>query len=95
MDFKANTLNDEVLTPLNKYLADDEITNIDWNGNELWIKDVYNRCYRVDDPDVTANYIHNLIAIMANSKGINFNKESNTLQTDNEELHMRIRVNYE
>lgn len=32
MDFKANTLNDEVLTPLNKYLADDEITNIDWNG---------------------------------------------------------------
>lgn len=68
MDFKANTLNDEVLTPLNKYLADDEITNIDWNGNELWIKDVYNRCYRVDDPDVTANYIHNLIAIMANSK---------------------------
>lgn len=56
MDFKANTLNDEVLTPLNKYLADDEITNIDWNGNELWIKDVYNRCYRVDDPDVTANY---------------------------------------
>ena len=33
MDFKANTLNDEVLTPLNKYLADDEITNIDWNGN--------------------------------------------------------------
>lgn len=90
MDFKANTLNDEVLTPINKYLADDEITNIDWNGNELWIKDVYNRCYRVDDPDVTANYIHNLIAIMANSKGINFNKESNTLQTDNEELHMRI-----
>lgn len=90
MEFNITTLNDKRLEPLMLYLNNPDITNIDWHGGELWLKDVYNRCYKVDDPNVTSAFINDLISVIANSQGNNFNQDFNILETDSKEYHMRI-----
>ena len=35
-----------------KYLQDDEVTDVDYNGKDVWVKDVYNRRYKVDEPEI-------------------------------------------
>lgn len=89
-EFQTGILTPERLKPLQKYLDDEAVTNIDYNGTELWIKDTSNRCYRIDDEEVTYEYINSLIAHIANSKGKRFNYEENVLETENEELHIRV-----
>ena len=37
-----------------KYLQDDEVTDVDYNGKDVWVKDVYNRRYKADEPDCFA-----------------------------------------
>lgn len=90
MEFKTGVLTLERLKPIQKYLENDEITNIDWNGTELWLRDTSNRCYKDDNTDVDETYVNNLIANIANSKGEVFNQEKNILETANEELHIRV-----
>ena len=64
-EFQTGILTPERLKPLQKYLDDEAVTNIDYNGTELWIKDTSNRCYRVNDEEITYEYINSLIANIA------------------------------
>lgn len=97
MEFETGILTPERLEPLREYLEDDKITNIDWNGSELWIKTIFNQCYRVDPSEcrVTEDYIDTLIANITNSKSQMFNIENNRLEVENEDLHIRITAVHE
>lgn len=91
-DFKTGLLTPERLAPLQQYLEDEKITNIDWHGDELWIKTIDNESYRVDPKECKINqkYIDDLIANIVNSKSKRFNAEDNRLEVENEDLHLRI-----
>ena len=41
-------LGKEYFGPLWKYIVNEEITDVDYNGREIWLTNIYNERYRVN-----------------------------------------------
>lgn len=90
----TGVLTEEKLRPINKYLCDETITDIDWNGSALWLRDVNNVKIKVtDNPDVTPEYINTFTQNIANSVSTEFNIDKPILEAETENL--RITAVYE
>ena len=91
-EFQTGILTPERLKPLQPFLDDERITDIDWNGCELWVNTVTNESYMIDskEHDVTEQYVETLCAHIANSKHTNLNSENNYIRVESEDLHLRI-----
>ena len=48
-------LGKEYFGPLWKYIANEEITDVDYNGREIWLTNIYNERYRVNQAYVDDN----------------------------------------
>lgn len=48
-------LGKEYFGPLWKYIANEEITDVDYNGREIWLTNIYNERYRVNQAYVDEN----------------------------------------
>ena len=85
-------LTEDRLRPFLPYLNDEEITDIDWHGDSLWVNTIYNESKMIpaNQHTVTKEYINSFVQNVANSQSKFFNKENYKLETDSEELCLRI-----
>ena len=49
-------LGKEYFGPLWKYIANEEITDVDYNGREIWLTNIYNERYRVNQAYVEYDF---------------------------------------
>ena len=68
--------------PFLDYLADENITDICWNGRSLWIDDVTIGRYEVEDVSAfTPQFIEQFATRVSNYAGVNFNAYETLLET--------------
>ena len=66
--------------PLWSYIEDDEITDIDFNGMDLWITNTANERIKVEEHGVTKEFIEKFSHYIANNVSKPFNKVENLLE---------------
>ena len=80
----------ERLRPFLKYLKDDEITDVDWNGSDLWVKNIYNESIIIpkEEHDVTSEFIQAFTTHVSNSVSKLFNQENCVLEAETEDYRI-------
>lgn len=73
-----------------KYIEDDDITVIDYNGYGLWIQDFNNRKKKVEDVEIPPLFIEQFTQRIANSVSKEFNKQNPILEAETERLRISI-----
>lgn len=74
--------------PLWKYLCQDEITNVDWDSGQLWVKYANRTRKRVYDPEITEEFIHRFSLIVANHESRPFHRLDSVLSAETEQLRI-------
>ena len=78
----AGLLTEDKLNPLMRYIKDTNITDIDWNGTALWVRDVNNCRWKENNPAVTPEYINSLVIHIANAVSQPFNVDNQILECE-------------
>lgn len=78
----AGLLTEDKLNPLKRYIKDTNITDIDWNGTALWVRDVNNCRWKENNPAVTPEYINSLVIHIANAVSQPFNVDNQILECE-------------
>jgi pilus assembly protein CpaF len=81
-------LGEEKYGPLLKYIRNPLITDIDYNGRALWVKDIHNIRSRIDDGAVTQEFIRCFITQVANVVSKPFNKQFKVLEAETDALRI-------
>lgn len=74
--------------PLAKYVADDNITDVDWDCDSLWIKYANKRREKVEDPEVTKEFIWNFIERVAMHESVPFNPKNKSFSAETDTLRI-------
>lgn len=77
-----------MLGPFQKYIDDPNVTDVDFNGRALWIRDIYGRKKKVSEPDLTSGFINNFAQNVANFVSRPFNRVDNVLEAETKELRI-------
>lgn len=77
------------LDEIEEFLKNDDITNIDWNGQELWIDDLYRGRIK-DDKKLSKEFINNFTTKLANEMNTNLNNHNPYLEAETENLRISI-----
>ena len=85
-------LGKEYFGPLWKYVADEKITDVDYNGREIWLTNTENMRYRAN-PEyikefITDNFIEQFTQRIANVVSRQFNKQNPQLEAETSELRV-------
>ena len=79
-------LGKEYFGPLWKYIANEEITDVDYNGREIWLTNIYNERYRVNqayvDENMTLAFVEQFTQRIANVVSQQFNKQNPELEAE-------------
>lgn len=78
----ANVLLPDKFGAFYKYLQDEEVTDVDYNGKDVWIKDVYNRRYKVYEPDITPMFVNDFCQRVADVASKSFNRNMPVLEAE-------------
>jgi len=73
-----------------KYVNNDEVTDIDFNGTDLWITDSQNTRTAIKDHGITTDFVNNFSQRVANQVSKSFNKMSPLLEAETETLRISI-----
>ncbi len=76
--------------PLWEFIKDDEITDIDYNGRDLWITTADNERKKIQNHGITQEQIEKFSHYVANNVNRPFNKEHNLLEADTDVLRISI-----
>lgn len=76
--------------PFWEYVEDDNITDVDFNGTDLWITDAKNRRTKIEDHGVTADFVQAFSQRVANQVSKPFNKMNNLLEAETKTLRISI-----
>ena len=76
--------------PLWRYVRNDKITDIDYNGNQLWITDVENERYLIRSHGITEKFVEQFSHRIANEVSKPFNKKNNLLEAETNTLRISI-----
>ena len=82
----AGLLTEDKLYPLLSYITDTNITDIDWNGTALWLRDIHNRRWKENNPAVTPEYINSLVMHIANAVSQSFNVDNQILECEMDKM---------
>lgn len=87
-------LGKEYFGPLWEYVADPDITDIDYNGTEIWLTNVFNERYQLDqnfvDTYMTVAFVEQFTQRIANVVSRQFNKRNPELEAETSELRVTI-----
>ena len=87
-------LGKEYFGPLWKFISNDEITDIDYNGSEIWLTNFYNERFKVSPVYVreyiTPSFVEQFTQRIANVVSRQFNKRSPELEAETSELRVTI-----
>ena len=77
-----------------KYVSDSMITDIDYNGSELWLTNIYNERFRVNEnivaEQMTPSFMEQFASRIANVVSQQFNKRNPELEAETEDLRVTI-----
>lgn len=82
-------INDQQYGELLPFVKDEKITDINWNGNELWIDNIETGRY-CSDVKLSPEFVNQFSAHVANVKSASFNKYNPKLEADSEGLRISI-----
>ena len=87
-------LGKEYFGPLWKFIANEEVTDIDYNGSEVWLTNIYNERFRVSpvyvQEYITPSFVEQFTQRIANVVSRQFNKRSPELEDETSELRVTI-----
>lgn len=87
-------LGKEYFGPLYRFVADQNVTDIDFNGSEVWITDITNERYQVDaeyvNTYITPAFVEQFTQRIANLVSVQFNKKNPELEAETSELRVTI-----
>ncbi len=87
-------LGKEYFGPLWKFITNEEITDVDYNGRELWLTNIYNERYRVSqayvDENMSTVFVEQFTQRIANVVSRQFNKRCPELEAETSELRVTI-----
>lgn len=76
--------------PLEEFVKNDYITDIDFNGKDLWTIDQSNKKVRHDEIMVDPAFIRRLAQNIANAEAQEFNQQTPALEAETEDLRISI-----
>lgn len=76
--------------PLWRYVKNERVTDIDYNGRQLWITDVGNERYQVKNSGITDKFVEQFSHRIANEVSKPFNKKNNLLEAETDTLRISI-----
>jgi len=71
-----------------KHLADDDVTDFDFNCGNLWLSTVSTLPRRIDDPAINTAYMEKFANYIGRMEGSNFNETENTVFAASETLRI-------
>lgn len=74
--------------PLYEFVKDDDISDIDWDGDSLWISSISKGTKKVDIKGVDAHFVNRFSHYVANSVQCEFNQTEQTLSAETETLRI-------
>ena len=83
-------LDENMFGPLWPLIQDESISDIDWDGDALWISSVKDGTKRADIPGVNENFVNTFSHYVANSQGVEFNQIKDVLQAETPTLRITI-----
>lgn len=83
-------LNESIFGPLWSLIQDETISDIDWDGNSLWVSSVKDGTKKVDIPGIDEKFVSTFSHHVANSQGAEFNQIKNVLQAETPTLRITI-----
>lgn len=86
---KKLQINDEQYGPLLPFVQNETITDINWNGKELWIDDIMTGRQRLDVV-LEEDFVNQFSAHVANIESASFNKYNPILEADSGGLRISI-----
>lgn len=84
-----NNIKDTLFIELTEEMNDDSITDIEWDGDCLWLKQIGIGCY-LSPKKLSKNYVDNLAIRLSNIMGRNFNQANPVLEADTKTLRISI-----
>lgn len=91
---KINTslieISPEYFGELWKYIDDDDITVVDYNGYELWVQDFNNRKTKIEDVNISPLFIEQFTQRIANNVSKELNKQNPVVEAETEKLRISI-----
>lgn len=76
--------------PFWKYIEDDNITDVDFNGTDLWLTDTQNRRTVIKDHGITWDFVEAFSQRVANQVSKEFNKNEKLLEAETNTLRISI-----
>lgn len=80
--------------PLWKFIANEDITDVDYNGREVWLTNIYNERYKVSqtfvDENITSGFVEQFTQRISNVVSRQFNKRNPELEAETSELRVTI-----
>lgn len=76
--------------PFLKYINDNMVTDINFNGRETWIDHLEKGRFRADDIEVSDDFINQFSMRLSNAVSANFNKSDNLLEAETKTLRISI-----
>ena len=87
-------LGKEYFGPLWKFVSNNEITDIDYNGSELWLTNMFNERFKVSpafvQESITPQFVEQFTQRIANVVSRQFNKRNPELEAETSELRVTI-----
>lgn len=87
-------LGKEYFGPFWKFIVNEEITDIDYNGREVWLTNIYNERYKVStayvEENFSAAFVEQFTQRIANVVSRQFNKRYPELEAETSELRVTI-----
>lgn len=80
---------EENFGPFLKYVKDNQVTDINYNGRDIWIDHLAKGRFKVD-LEVTEDFVHQFSARLANAVSASFNKSNNLLEAETKTLRISI-----
>ena len=74
--------------PLWKYICQDDITDIEYTAGNLWIKRINSISQKVNDEEITEQFMKDFAIRVGNHVGKNFNPVNNTICADTDTLRI-------
>lgn len=78
----------EYFGPLYPYIVDEEITDIDYNGRELWLTDSRNERYVCEDCILPEGFVDQFTKRIANTVSKPFHKQNPVLEAETDKLRI-------
>ncbi len=78
------------LTDINEYLENKNITDIDWNGKDLWVNDITRGRLKIENKKLSNEFVDSLSVRIANAMNKSLNRFNPILEAETEDLRFSV-----